>query len=514
MTQARIRSRALRIWAGGRVYLVPVILLLAVTLPHLDQGEFRTDTGWYSAIGLQAWRTNSLWTLYGEPGQPYFNKPPLVFWIHGVVLHIFGVSLWAARLPTILAAAGCVMVTVALCRLFTGRAAALATGCVLALSLEFFRRTREISLDMWMLLFMLLGLYFAARATVRRSPRCFLVAGLWVGLALLCKPIVPFLVPVIVLTWLAGLRAGWPNAPHAATRNPSPRWRESLIGPALMVLGAIVVAAPWHLSMASLHGRAFTDAYFGAEIASRAVPKHQSEHWPTKPPWFYLSQIARTYWPWLALVALAAWTWARGMPLARDMRGIALAALWTIIWLAAVSAFADRRDRYALPIYSGLAILAGCWLARVPTGKVRRIVRVTGHWTPIGAAAFGVTASLLPLRFHAPPDPQWAQLFDWLDDHGRPELWQGAFHGDRGARLYLEFERWPITTRNRWGEFIIDRATEPPSDALIIYHRRDGLAPGHGEEVLWTVRELTVTRLTEPPWSPIETPDPGEWPRK
>ena len=55
------------------MYLIPALVLLAVTLPHLGQGDLRGDAGWYSAIGLQAWRTGDLWTLYGEPGQPYFN---------------------------------------------------------------------------------------------------------------------------------------------------------------------------------------------------------------------------------------------------------------------------------------------------------------------------------------------------------------------------------------------------------------------------------------------------------
>lgn len=54
---------------AARWYLLtPVAIALALALPHLDQGDFRTDTQWYSAIGLQAWRTGHLWTLYADPG--------------------------------------------------------------------------------------------------------------------------------------------------------------------------------------------------------------------------------------------------------------------------------------------------------------------------------------------------------------------------------------------------------------------------------------------------------------
>ena len=69
----------LRKWCRWQVYVLPAILFLAVTLPHLGQGDFRGDAGWYSAIGVQAWRTGKLWTLWGEPGLPYFNKPPMAY---------------------------------------------------------------------------------------------------------------------------------------------------------------------------------------------------------------------------------------------------------------------------------------------------------------------------------------------------------------------------------------------------------------------------------------------------
>ena len=91
---------SLRRWCRWRVWLIPIVVLFCVTLPHFGQGDWmRTDGAWYGAIGVQAWRTGELWTLQAEPGTPYFNKPPLVFWIHGLVLHTLGVGAWQARLP-------------------------------------------------------------------------------------------------------------------------------------------------------------------------------------------------------------------------------------------------------------------------------------------------------------------------------------------------------------------------------------------------------------------------------
>ena len=182
---ARVRSR---VWVRARIWLIPAILLLCVTMPHFAGGDWqRGDSGWYTAIGVQAFRTGEFWSLMGEPGQPYFNKPPLVFWITGFFAWVFGPSAVAARGPTVLAALGCVLVTVSIVREFGNRRAALASGIALALSLEFFRRTREVSLDMWQTLFLLLALWAVAIGVTRGRWKMFALAGVPLGLALLWR---------------------------------------------------------------------------------------------------------------------------------------------------------------------------------------------------------------------------------------------------------------------------------------------------------------------------------------
>src|SRR5262249_43357247 len=138
---------------GQKLCLLPVIWLLAVTVPHLEQGDFRRDTGRYAAVGLYMWDGGSLLQPHLNPNTLYFNKPPLAFWIYGVCLKLFGVHLTVARLPSIAAALGVVCLSVLTARQIGSKAEALTSGLVLALSYEFFRRTREISLDFWQLLF-------------------------------------------------------------------------------------------------------------------------------------------------------------------------------------------------------------------------------------------------------------------------------------------------------------------------------------------------------------------------
>ncbi|MEO0482645.1 MAG: glycosyltransferase family 39 protein [Planctomycetota bacterium] len=476
----------------ARVWLLPTLTLLSVTLVKLGQGDFRSDTGWYAAIAEQAVRTGSLWTLYadgsGASAQPYFNKPPLAFWIHGVVLRAGGISLEAARLPTVFAALGVVLATVGLVRTLSGPRVALVSGMTLALTYEFFRRTREISLDMWQLLFLMLALWAAAIAVKRGRWHWLVVAGAPIGLALMTKPLMGLVLAPILAAWLVWLgearRLGW------------------LAGG---VAVAVLVALPWHASMIALHGETFVGQYFGVEIAGRVEQKLSAPD--GQPAWFYQRLIAKSYWPWLPFAVLAVWSLVRGRGLSRERAGPALAVVWLLVWAVVLAVFPDRRPRYGLVLWPGLAWLVGLWLANRPWAFLRG-----GRWSwevltgCVVLAAAVVSAT--PVRVQRPPNPQWTALFDWIRSQRveSGELWQGGFSGIRGARVYVEFGWWPQTTRDRWGKMV----EPPPAGVLLVYHADDQLGPGDNEAVVFESGKIFVTRLGTGGWSPVMTEKPPD----
>ncbi len=492
-------------WARARVYALPVVVLLCVTAPFLPLGDWRrTDSGRYAAVGLHAWRSGDLWTLHAEPGDPYFSKPPLVIWIHGLSLYAMGPGPWGARLPSLLAATGCLLATIGVARRLAGPDAALWTGLVLALSYDFFRRTRSISLDLWQLFFMMAAVWAVvegverARAIQRNRGAAwwFAAAGVPLGLALLCKPLVALVAPAILAAWLwwIGRRALVP-------------WL------AATVAVAAAVAAPWHVSMIALHADAFVDQYFGRQIVDRAAGKLTAAPSDAKPVWYYAAHLAATHWPWLAFVSLAAWRWWRDGKLSSRGEAERWAALWTAAWLVLLTAFADRRDRYAIPVMPSLAMLAGLWISGrnlPPWVRSRGLEVAAGVMLLVAAAGL-----LIPLDRGDEEPEQWRALYAWIeqrraDDAGPPpEMWQGALALERRARLYLRYGTWPRTTRDELGRFVVDWERLPPPGALLLYHRRDGLAPGPNETEVFVSGDLRITRLGEGGWHPAATPDPG-----
>ena len=428
-------------------YLLPVLVMMALTLPHLDQGDYRSETAHYGAIGLQAWRVPGTFLVPHEhPSVPYFNKPPLVFWIHGFVLDRFGVSLITARLPSILAAAGIVLLTVGLARRTMGNSVALAAGLVLASTYEYFRRTREISLDLWQLLFMMTALRFWFAATSSSSLKVW-CAGLSLGLALLCKPFMALMLPLILLP-LA--RCGIPG------------FRPGVRAFLILAGSAFLTALPWHLYMAFQCGSPFISQYLGQEVVARARGLRNLE-----PFYYYTLEIGRTYWPWFLAFGAGLWHWSRHPVCPRHAALLRTATLWVAMWFTVLSLFPDKRPRYALPLYPMMALICGYGIVTLPWRALRRSGR---RWAAVGALITVLVATVvhvMPVAVQAPPDPSLAALTAWAARQPDPsKILSAAMTSSDESMIYLKAGFWPAPLRH---------GRTPPAGTLLIY--TDGLGP-------------------------------------
>jgi 4-amino-4-deoxy-L-arabinose transferase-like glycosyltransferase len=361
MTASGIRTFGAR----RRHALLPAAAALVLCLPGFGQGALATDTAWYTAIAWRAWRDaldgqiGALWTLRGVADQPYFNKPPLAFWLNGLPLLATGPTVAGARLGSVLACVLCVLAAARLGRLLAGRAAGLAAGIVLATTWEFVRHAHAFSLDLWMTLFLLMACCAAAAAHASDRPRVVLFAGAWIGAALMVKPIVPLLAVPMLAAWLCVVgRARWLG------------W--------VVLAGAVaaVVGAPWHLAMWAQHGDEFVAQYFGREIIDRATGPVSAGaaavfNAGSDSVLYYPREIGRAYWPWLLTAVIALVALCRGEGGGRERGALWLALIWCGGWLVLLSVFPDKRPRYLLVAYPFGALASGVWLARLAPARVR-----------------------------------------------------------------------------------------------------------------------------------------------
>ncbi|HTY86433.1 MAG TPA: glycosyltransferase family 39 protein [Candidatus Acidoferrum sp.] len=387
-----------------RIKLVglPCLLLLCCTLPHLDQGDFNRDSGRYAAVGLYMWTDGQLGVPYLNPDTPYFNKPPLAMAIHGLFLKLFHVHVAVAKFPSILAALGVLILSVLTLERIASRVEALVSGLILATTYEFFRRTHEISLDFWQLLFVMLAVYLVVRSLQQSNPVGLLLAGVPIGLALLCKPLMALgVLPIL---------AGWALLQR---QRRAAIWL--LVGTPVV---ALMVAGPWHWYMWHRFGPAFIKQYFGHEVLERAEGKMA-----TNPLGHHFQILAQTYWPWMLAVAWAAWhRWSRApSPQRRPARdAVWLGGSWVAYVLLLLSLFPDKKVNYALPVYPMLSWVAAAGLCRLGWPWLRAWRERAFAGLAPAAAGLLVLLSVLPIQFQPPPNKDWQALLRWLHEQHIP----------------------------------------------------------------------------------------------
>jgi 4-amino-4-deoxy-L-arabinose transferase-like glycosyltransferase len=374
-----------------KIFALPIFLLIVLTVPHLEQGDFRRDTVRYAAIGEYMYHGGSWLAPHLNPERVFFNKPPMVLWIHGLFLRVFGTHLAVARVPSILAAIGVLVFSMLAVSHLGTRHEALLSGLVLASTYEFFRRTREISLDLWQLFFMMAAVWLMARAIRGGGRRDVILCGLPLGLALLCKPLVGLMCLPIFALWL--VLAGRPRLTV---------W----LGVAALPL-ALLVATPWHLYMYETFGQRFVGQYFVNEIIDRAQRSDQPSS-----IYYYLAENVWTYWPWMIGLALAVYFAMKNRPSRSHF--VSLAAVWVLVWFVALSLFPDRKPNYALPLYPMLAWMAGWGIGQWPRFEVSAWCERHFRWLVSGFALALLAVSLAPLEFQRPPERNWLALVHWL----------------------------------------------------------------------------------------------------
>ena len=456
-----------------RHFWVPALLLVALWIPGVNQGWYRTDTHYYAAVAMDALARARAAPSWGESlrallflqaaGEPYLNKPPLPFWIHGAAIDLFGLHLWSVRLPSLLAAIGGAWAAAALVARLGSRRLALAAAAILATTIEYFRYTRAISLDLWMTFFMLAALALIARGVAKRRTVPIIWSGVPIGLALMCKPFVALLAPIIVGIWL--VRTG----------------RSRLLIPlAISTLIALAVAAPWHIAAAFRFGRVFIQTYIIQQSIDRATTA------PTEPWWFYFRIFAETYWPWaitllLCIIALRHRTL---IPNARVRSLLGFATIWCAIWFIVLLAFGGKSPRYLTPIFPLLSVFSAVWLLHVFSGRRGRKL-VTLAVTAV--VILSLILAIVGARVHAPRHPSWDALLVELDQRPGKTLQATPMEHSISANLVMLGRPWPRTAH--------DIVVDPPE--LLLLHRKDSPL-GPGWRIISTTREYILAERLSP----------------
>ncbi len=369
-----------------------LVLLLAAGLLYfgrLGSPLLQPEDAYYAEIPREM-AVADHWVVPLYRGQPYYQKPPLFFWLIRVAYARFGVHDWAARLIPCAAALGTILVTFLWGKKSVGLRAGLAAALILCLSPRFLHQGRMITMDgllgFWILSALALGQQAVQPGRLRWGY--WLLSAVACGLGLLTKgPVALALVAVPLLAY---------QVLDPRTARPG-GW----VWPAYLAT-ALGVAAPWFVAMTWRDPAFLREFFWTHHVVMRFVqPLHP------EPVWFYLPVLFLGMLPWTLLVpALIRLLLRRSAP-ARH-RPPAELGFWLLccLWCLVFYSVADcKRIGYIVPAMPTLALALGYTLDKQVPRQGFRAWRWRGrafrtslpYWTTHGVLAVGLGVAILAI---------------------------------------------------------------------------------------------------------------------
>lgn len=291
-------------------------------------GLLSADEPRYAAIGREMAESGD-WITPRLFGDPWFEKPPLLYWMTAAGFKAGLNEDLAPRLPVaILSVAFLVFYFFLLRREFGDRAAAFST-CILGTSAWWLAYSHIAVTDLPM------SAAFAAAMLLAMAnrERIPLLAALFLGLAILGKGLAPLALFLPAIWFL--------------------RRQPKVI--AIILSGAILVALPWYAILTARFGGAFLYEFFW---------KHHFLRFATgalrhvRPFWFFVPVMLGAMFPWTPTLILLF-----RRDLYRDRR-IRFLAAWAVFGFVLFSASENKLPGYILPLLPAVAALCGVALAQ------------------------------------------------------------------------------------------------------------------------------------------------------
>jgi 4-amino-4-deoxy-L-arabinose transferase-like glycosyltransferase len=323
-------------------------------------GLIGPDEPRYASIGREMarsgdWITPRLW------GQPWFEKPPLLYWMTAAGnLAGLGPDL-AGRLPVALLSVAFLCFYCWCLKAEFGARAALFATMVLATSAAWVGYSRVGVTDLPMAALFSAAMLLGLRWLSTGERRLLWLAAFFLALAALAKGLVP-LVLSLPLFW-AGRK----------------RLKDCLRPLPLAIF--FVTAAPWYILCTLRNGPAFPMEFFWKHHFDRfssGVDLH------LQPLWYYLPVLVAGLFPWSATLFVLFRRGLYGDP------GRRFLLLWLVFGLVFFSASNGKLPGYLLPLYPALAALVGLALDQMKNAR----------WV---LAASGLALALIPVIGNALP---------------------------------------------------------------------------------------------------------------
>jgi 4-amino-4-deoxy-L-arabinose transferase-like glycosyltransferase len=313
-------------------------------------------------------------------GEPFFDKPPLTYWLMAGAFRALGLDAGAARLVPAVAAMLVLLATLWLGTILFDRRTAWIGALVLATTAAFLGFGRVAMSDMLLALWTTLAMAIGVRAFRAGAAAWPVALAVVLGLGFLTKGPIALLLPGLGLGWLAWTR-----------RASLPRTRPWIAGVAVVVFAAIALG--WFVAVQRRLGWAPLAHFFLRENLQRfAAGTYDAQ----RPFWYYVPTYLAEGAPWSLFLPLAAFHALRrngGDAASRFL------LVWVALMLVPLSLSRGKIDYYLLPFYPAASLVVGRFFASVPwRGRER-------NWARAVLAVAALALALVPALLFGHPEP-------------------------------------------------------------------------------------------------------------
>ena len=282
------------------------------------------------------------WVTPHENFYPVLDKPMFFYWLVVFSYKLFGVSEWSARLPSALAALGCLLLVYRFVAARWGRWEAMWSALILLTCAEFFVLARIVIFDMLLAFFMTLAVcafYETVHAHDARRQRLWCLAlYIALGAATLIKGLIGVVIPGMIFFFYLLLTHRWTVL------------RRMYLIPGAVIFAAIVL--PWYLQ-ADARNAGYLRYFIWDEHFGRYTNFHRAE------PWYYFIAVGLIgFFPWTLMLPFAFKEYGK--------KNLDDKTLFLMLWVALPFLFfsgsSSKLPHYLLPIFPPLSILTAAGL--------------------------------------------------------------------------------------------------------------------------------------------------------
>jgi 4-amino-4-deoxy-L-arabinose transferase-like glycosyltransferase len=273
-------------------------------------------------------------------GRPWFEKPPLLFWLQAASFRLLGVGELQARLPVALTALGGSLMLAWLVVRTMGPAAGFLAFLVLQTSVLYLLFGRSGSTDMPLTAWLTVALAAVFLAQHERSSGWAALAGAALAAAVLAKGPVALALSAMVIFFWAFVTDRFPWT-----------WRQwGMAGASFLAL-----AVPWFAWVWLKHGENFGLTFWvNHHLARYATDLHHHR----QPLWYYIPIVMAGFFPWVIFLGSSArstWNMRRLDRVDSSLR--CYLWIWAVVPLVFFSLSGSKLAGYILPAIPPLAAL-------------------------------------------------------------------------------------------------------------------------------------------------------------